>query len=126
MSIKTEDIIEAISKMSIMEVVELVKSIEKKFGVSASPQVVYQNDGNDNKKQEKQEEKTHFNVILNKIGSNKISAIKAVRTVTSLGLKEAKNTVESLPAIIKENADKEEAESIKKKLEESGAVVELK
>jgi len=125
MAINKEDILNSISEMSVKDVCELVEMMEKKFGVSsimtASP-----NPNQNNSPQNNVEEKTSFDVILTGCGSNRVSAIKAVRSVTSLGLKEAKDAIENLPFIIKKDAQKEEAESLKKKLEESGSKVELK
>ncbi|HXK00549.1 MAG TPA: 50S ribosomal protein L7/L12 [Buchnera sp. (in: enterobacteria)] len=123
MSINKEQILEAIAEMSVKNVVELVSAMEKKFGVSAtainSNTTIGQNI-------ESTEEKTEFNVFLKNIGSNKISVIKAVRSATGLGLKEAKDLVESAPILIKENINKEESESLKKTLENAGAEVEIK
>ena len=102
--------LETISNMSVMEVVDLVKAMEEKFGVSAAAA----------------EEQTEFDVVLAGFGDNKVGVIKAVRAATGLGLKEAKDLVESAPAPIKEGAQKEEAETLKKSLEEAGATVELK
>jgi len=125
MAINKEDILNSISEMSVKDVCELVEMMEKKFGVSsimtASP-----NPNQNNSPQNNVEEKTSFDVILTGCGSNRVSAIKAVRSVTILGLKEAKDAIENLPFIIKKDAQKEEAESLKKKLEESGSKVELK
>lgn len=124
MAITKDDIIDAISKMNVMDVCDLVKMIENKFGVSSQPIV---SDSNSSTiKNPVQEEKTEFNVILTKIGSSKIAAIKVVRSILNLGLKEAKDAVESLPFTVKEGVSKEDAESIKKQFEDSGAKVELK
>ena len=125
MSVTKENILEAISNMTVMEVVELVKAMEDKFGVSAAmaaapaaagaaaaPAVV--------------EEKTEFNVIMSKFGENKVGVIKVVRALTSLGLKEAKDLVEGVPSTIKEGVNKADAADIKKQLEEAGATVEIK
>ena len=118
-------IIEAIEKLSVLELVELVKELEDKFGVSAQAAVmapvVAAGPAN-----EDAEEKTEFDVILSAIGDKKIQVIKAVREVTSLGLKEAKDLVDSSPKAIKEAISKDEAEDIKKKFEEVGATVEIK
>ncbi|MFI4819154.1 MAG: 50S ribosomal protein L7/L12 [Enterobacterales bacterium] len=119
MSINKKQILDAISKMSIIEVMDLVKMMEKKFNISSNLDI---NKKNSNKIKE---EKTEFNVILNKIGSNKISIIKIVRSITGLGLKESKDLVESPKAIIKEKISKDEAISIKKNLEDSGASVTI-
>ena len=120
-----EDILNAISDMSVMNVVELVSAMEEKFGVSAAavaaaPVAVAAEAG------EAVEEKTEFNVVLTSFGDKKVAVIKAVRTISGLGLKEAKDLVESAPAPIKEGAPKVEADDLKKQLEEAGASVELK
>ncbi|XRX42590.1 MAG: 50S ribosomal protein L7/L12 [Buchnera aphidicola (Eriosoma harunire)] len=120
MSLTKEQIIEAISDMSVMNVVELVKEMEKKFGVSAD--LVINSSPNQNNDQE---EKTEFNVFLKNIGKNKVSVIKAVRSTTSLGLKEAKDLVESAPIMIKENVNKDDANNLKQILETAGAEVEI-
>jgi len=124
MSINKEQILEAIEKMSVMNVVELVSAMEEKFGVSAT--AVINSASTSGQDAESNEEKTEFNVFLKSIGSNKVSVIKAVRSKTGLGLKQAKDLVESAPIILKENIGKEEAESLKKTLEEAGAEVEVK
>jgi len=123
--ISKEDILQAISDMSVMDVVELVKDMEEKFGVSAAAavQVAAPAAGGATAAEE---EKTEFNIVMSSFGANKIAVIKAVRTITGLGLKEAKDLVESAPANIKENVAKDEASEIKKKLEEAGATVEVK
>lgn len=125
MILKKEDIINAISKMSVMEIVELVKEMEKKFDVSASSMMVASNTQESKAKEEIQEQ-TEFSVTLENFGKSKISVIKAIRSVISLGLKEAKDFVENAPKLIKEGISKEESEDIKKKLEESGAKVSIK
>ena len=123
-----EDILKAISEMSVMELVELIKAIEEKFDVSAAiaaaPAVAAPTDGS--QAASEVEEKSEFEVLLQETGANKINVIKAVRTVTELGLKEAKDLVESAPASVKTNISKEESEEIKKKLEEAGATVTIK
>ena len=108
MSLTNEQIIEAIASKSVTEIVELIAAMEEKFGVSAA------------------EEKTEFDVVLAEAGANKVAVIKAVRGATGLGLKEAKDLVESAPANLKEGVSKEEAEALKKELEEAGAKVEIK
>ena len=125
---KFAKLVEEIEKMSVLDLAELVKILEKKFGVSAAAPVAVMPGGDAVGGGEKgtEEEKTSFTVELKDIGSNKISVIKAVREVTELGLKEAKDLVESAPKDVKENVAKEEAETIKAKLEEAGATVELK
>ena len=117
-----EEILEAIAGMSVVEVVELVAAMEEKFGVSAAAAVV----AGPAAGAAAAEEKTEFDVVLADVGANKINVIKAVRAATGLGLKEAKDLVESAPAKIKEGASKDEAEALKKSLEEAGAKVELK
>lgn len=122
MSLSKEQIIEAISQMSVLDCAELVKEMEEKFGVSAAPVAVAGPAGGG----EAAEEKTEFDVVLAEAGAKKINVIKEVRGITGLGLKEAKEMVESAPKVIKEAVSKEEAEEIKKKLEAAGAKVELK
>ncbi|MEE1286299.1 MAG: 50S ribosomal protein L7/L12 [Ruminobacter sp.] len=117
-----EEILSAIEAMSVMEVVELVSAMEEKFGVSAAAAVV----AGPAAAGAAVEEKTEFDVVLADVGANKVAVIKAVRSATGLGLKEAKDLVESAPAKIKEGISKEEAEALKKELEASGAKVELK
>lgn len=123
-----EDIIEAIEKMSVLELSELVKELEDKFGVSASaPAMAMPMMGMmPGAAAPAEEEKTEFDVILKNAGSNKIGTIKVVREITALGLKEAKELVDNAPKPVKEGVSKEEAEEIKKKIEEAGAEVELK
>ncbi|MBU3826813.1 MAG: 50S ribosomal protein L7/L12 [Candidatus Anaerobiospirillum merdipullorum] len=121
MALSKDEIIDAIAQMSVMDVVELVKAMEEKFGVSAAAAVV----AGPAAGAAAAEEKTEFDVTLKEIGANKIAVIKAVRTATGLGLKEAKDLVESAPAKIKEALPKEEAEALKKSLEDAGAKVEL-
>ncbi len=120
MSITKEQILEAVAAMSIMDVVELISAMEEKFNVSAATLAVT------TKPSEAAEEKTEFCVVLASIGSNKVSVIKTVRSATGLGLKEAKDLVESAPAVLKEGISKDDAESLKKSLEEAGAAVEVK
>lgn len=122
---KFKDLVEKIEKMSVLDLAELVKVLEKKFGVSAAAPMAMMA-GPAVAAGEPVEEKTSFTVELKAAGSNKIGAIKAVRQVTELGLKEAKDLVEAAPKIVKENVTKEEAEKMKKILEEAGAQVELK
>lgn len=121
MSITKEQILDAVAAMSVMEVVELISMMEEKFGVSAAAAVAVAAGP-----AEVVEEKTEFDVILKEIGANKVAVIKAVRGATGLGLKEAKDLVESAPATLKEAISKDEAEALKKALEEAGAVVEFK
>jgi large subunit ribosomal protein L7/L12 len=127
MALSNEELIEELSNKPIMEVVELVKSLEEKWGVSAAaPVAVAAAGGADADGGAAAEEQTEFDVIMTSFGANKVSVIKAVRTITGLGLKEAKDLVESAPAPIKEGASKDEAEEVKKQLEEAGASVEVK
>ncbi len=122
-----EKIIEAIEKMTVMELVELKKALEEKFGVTAAAPVIAATAGAAPAEQaEKEEEKTDFEVVLTAVGDKKIQVIKEVRAITSLGLKEAKELVDSAPSTVKESAPKEEAEKIKAQLEAVGASVELK
>ena len=125
MAVSKDDILEAISNMSVMEVVELVEAMEEKFGVSAAAAVAVAAPaaGGD---AAAAEEKTEFDVILSSFGDKKVAVIKAVRGITGLGLKEAKDLVEGAPAPIKEGVDKAEADSVKEQLEEAGAEVEVK
>lgn len=122
MALSKDEIIEAIAQMSVMEVVELVKAMEEKFGVSAAAAVVA---GPAAGGAAAAEEKTEFDVTLKDVGANKIAVIKAVRGATGLGLKEAKDLVESAPAKIKEGVSKEDAEALKKAFEEAGATVTI-
>jgi len=119
-----EDVLEKVSKMSVMEVVELIKSMEEKFGVSAAAVAVAAPAAG--AAAAAVEEKTEFNVVLAKSGDNKINVIKVVRTITGLGLKEAKDLVEAAPKAVKEGVAKAQAEEMKKQLEEAGATVEIK
>ncbi|MDD2383083.1 MAG: 50S ribosomal protein L7/L12 [Sulfurospirillaceae bacterium] len=123
MAISKEDVLEYISGLSVLELSELVKDFEEKFGVSAAPVMVA---GGAAVAAEAVEEKTEFDVILKDAGEKKINAIKVVREITGLGLKEAKDAVEGAPTTIKEGVSKQVAEEIKKKLEEAGAVAEIK
>ena len=120
MSVTKDQILDAIAEMSVMDVVELVEAMEEKFGVTAAAAVVAAGPA------EAAEEKTEFDVILTAAGANKVSAIKAVRGATGLGLKEAKALVEAAPTPVKEAISKEEAEALKTELEAAGAEVEIK
>ena len=124
MAVSQDDILETISNMSVMEVVDLISAMEEKFGVSAAAAVAAAPaaDGGG----EAAVEKDEFDVVFTGFGENKVAAIKAVRAITGLGLKEAKAAVESAPTVVKEAASKAEAEEIQKQLEEAGATVELK
>jgi large subunit ribosomal protein L7/L12 len=124
MAISKEDVLEYISGLSVLELSELVKDFEEKFGVSAAPVMVA--GAGAAVATEAAEEKTEFDVILKDGGDKKINAIKVVREITGLGLKEAKDAVEGAPTTIKEGVSKQLAEEIKKKLEEAGAVAEIK
>ena len=121
MSISKEQLIDHISNMSVLEMSELVKELEDKFGVSAAPVAVAGGGA-----AAAEEEQTEFDVVLAEAGAKKINVIKEVRGITGLGLKEAKELVESVPKPIKEGIEKDDAEEIKKKLEAAGAKVELK
>lgn len=126
MALSKEDILNAIAEMSVMEVVELVSAMEEKFGVSAQAAVAVAAPATADAGAAAAEEKTEFDVVLSSTGDKKVNVIKAVRALTGLGLKEAKDMVDGAPATIKEGASKEEAEDAKKQLEEAGATVELK
>lgn len=127
---KTEDIIGAIENMTVLQLAELVKALEEKFGVSAQAMMAAPAAGNAapaaGAAAPVEEEKTEFDVQLKAAGEKKIQVIKVVRAITGLGLKEAKDLVDGAPSFVKEKISKEEAEKIKKELEESGAEVELK
>lgn len=123
MSLTNEQIIEAIASKSVTEIVELITAMEEKFGVSAAAAVAAAPAGG---AAAAVEEKTEFDVVLAEAGANKVAVIKAVRGATGLGLKEAKDLVESAPAVLKEGIAKAEAEALKKELEEAGAKVEIK
>lgn len=122
-----EELIEAIETMTVLELSELVKALEEKFGVSAAAPMMAAMPmaGGETGDAAAEEEKTEFNVVLKEIGAKKIQVIKAVRQLTNLGLKEAKDLVDSAPKPIKEGVSKEEAETLKSQLEEAGGVVEL-
>jgi len=125
MAVTKEDILETISNMSVMDVVELVEAMEEKFGVSAAVATVAAGPAAGAGAAEA-EEQTEFDVHMTSFGANKVSVIKVVRALTSLGLKEAKDLVESAPVNIKDAVGKDEAEDVKKQLEEAGAAVEIK
>ena len=124
MALTKEDILNAIAEMPVMELVELIEAAEEKFGVDASAAVAVA--AGPAAAAEAAEEKTEFDVILKSAGANKVAAIKAVRSATGLGLKEAKDMVESAPVAVKEGISKDDAEELKKQLEEAGAEVEVK
>ena len=125
MALSNEDLLKELSAKPIMEVVDLVKMLEEEWGVSAAAPVAVAAAGA-GADAAHAEEKTEFDVVLTSYGENKVAVIKAVRTITGLGLKEAKDAVEGAPSVIKEGASKDDAESFKKTLEEAGASVELK
>lgn len=124
MAVSKDDILETISNMSVMEVVELVEAMEEKFNVSAASAAVAV--AAPAAGAAAVEEQTEFDVVMSSFGSNKVSVIKSVREITGLGLKEAKDLVEGAPTTVKEGVSKDEAETMKKKLEEAGASIEVK
>jgi len=126
MAVSQDDILETISNMSVMEVVDLISAMEEKFGVSAAAAVAAAPAAGGDAGGDAAAAKDEFDVVLTGFGDNKVAAIKAVRAITGLGLKEAKEAVESAPTTLKEAASKDEAEDVKKQLEEAGATVELK
>ncbi len=126
MAMSNEDLLKELSAKPIMEVVELVKMLEDEWGVSAAAPVAVAAGPAAAEGGAAAEEKDEFDVVLTSFGGNKVAVIKAVRTITGLGLKEAKDAVEGAPSTLKEGASKDEAEDIKKQLEEAGASVELK
>ena len=126
MALSNEDILNAIAEMSVMDVVELVSAMEEKFGVSAQAAVAVAAGPAAGGGEAAAEEKTEFDVVLTAIGEKKVNVIKAVRAITGLGLKEAKELVDGAPSTIKEAASKGDAEEAKKQLEEAGATAELK
>jgi len=123
MAVTKDDILESISNMTVMEVVDLISDMEEKFGVTAAVAAAPAAAAGGG---EAAEEKTEFDVALADMGGNKVAVIKTVRAITGLGLKEAKDKVESAPCVLKEGVSKEEADDFKKQLEEAGATVELK
>ena len=126
MAVSKEDILSAIADMSVMDLVELIEAMEEKFGVTAAAAVAAAPAAAGGDAGAAAEEQTEFDVVLTGFGDKKVGVIKAVREVTGLGLKEAKELVESAPAPVKEGASKDEAEEIKKKIEEAGGTAELK
>ena len=127
MSLSNAELVEALSKKPILEIVELVKALEEKWGVSAAaPVAVAAGPAAAGGAAAPAEEKTEFNVVMDSFGENKVAVIKVVRTVTGLGLKEAKDLVEGAPSTVKEGVKKDEAETIKKQLEEAGAKATIK
>jgi large subunit ribosomal protein L7/L12 len=127
MAVSKEDILDAIAGMTVMDVVELVKAMEEKFGVSAAmvaaPMAAA---GGGGAAAPAAEVKTEFNVVMTSFGDNKVNVIKVIRAITGLGLKEAKDLVEGVPSNVKEGVSKEQADDIKKQLEEAGAKVDIK
>jgi len=126
MAITKEEVVDWLSSQTVLEVADLVKELEEKWGVSAAAPIAVASTGGAAAPAEAAEEKDEFDVILKSAGANKIAAIKEVRAITGLGLKEAKDLVESAPKPVKEGCSKDEAEETKKKLEAAGAEVELK
>ncbi|NKI33787.1 50S ribosomal protein L7/L12 [Wenzhouxiangella sp. XN79A] len=126
MAVSKEDILETISNMTVVEVVDLIEAMEEKFGVSAAAPVAAAAAPAAGGEAAAAEEKTEFDVVLAGFGDKKVQVIKAIRGITGLGLKEAKDMVEGAPSPVKEGVSKEEAEDIKKQLEEAGATVEVK
>ncbi|WAR44322.1 50S ribosomal protein L7/L12 [Methylomonas rapida] len=122
MAISKEDILEAVANMTVMEIVDLISAMEEKFGVSAAAAVVAAAPA----AAAVEEEKTEFDLVLTGFGDNKVAVIKAVRGITGLGLKEAKDAVEGAPSTLKEGISKAEAEAAKKELEAAGATAEIK
>lgn len=125
MAVSKEDILDTISKMTVLEIVDLISAMEEKFGVTAAAAVAAAPAAAAGGAAAA-EEKTEFSIVMTSFGENKVNVIKVIRTITGLGLKEAKDMVEGVPSTVKEGVDKKEAESIKKQLEEAGAKVEIK
>ena len=125
MAVSKENILETIANMTVLEVVDLIKAMEEKFGVSAAAPVAVAAAGG-GVAAAVVEEQTEFNVMMTSFGANKVGVIKTVRAITNLGLKEAKDLVEGVPSAVKEGVSKAEAEEIKKQLVEAGATVEIK
>lgn len=126
MAVSKEDILETISNMTVVEVVDLIEAMEEKFGVSAAAPVAAAAAPAAGGEAEAAEEQTEFDVVLSGFGDKKVQVIKAIRGITGLGLKEAKELVEGAPSPVKEGVAKDEAEDLKKQLEEAGATVEVK
>jgi len=127
MALSKDDILNAIADMSVMEIVELIEAMEEKFGVTAAAAVAVAAPGaGGDAGAAAAEEKTEFDLVLTGFGENKVAVIKAVRSITGLGLKEAKDAVEGVPSALKEGISKDEAEAAKKQLEEAGGTAELK
>ncbi len=126
MAVSKEEILETIGNMTVLEIVDLISAMEEKFGVSAAAAVAAAPVAAAGGEAAAEEAKDEFNVVMTSFGANKVGVIKVVRALTGLGLKEAKDMVEGVPATVKESATKDEAEKMKKDLEEAGATVELK
>jgi len=126
MAVSTQEILDTISNMSVIEVVDLISAMEEKFGVSAAAAVAVAAAPAGGGEAAAAEEQTEFTVEMTSFGENKVGVIKAIRAITSLGLKEAKDMVEGAPSVVKEGVSKADAEAIKKQLEEAGATVALK
>ncbi len=126
MAVSKEEILETLGNMTVMEIVDLISAMEEKFGVSAAAAVAAAPAAGVAAEVAPAEEKTEFDVVMSSFGANKVPVIKVVRALTGLGLKEAKDLVEGVPSTIKEGVPKDEAEDIKKQLEEAGAQVEVK
>jgi large subunit ribosomal protein L7/L12 len=126
MAVSREELKEALGKLPVLELVELISELEEEWGVSAAAPVAVAAAPAGGEGGAAAEEKTEFDVVMNSFGENKVAVIKVVRAITGLGLKEAKDMVESAPSTIKEAATKDEAEDVKKQLEEAGASVDLK
>ena len=124
-AISRSDVLQAVAKMSVMDIVQLVKDMEIEFNVSAAAAVAVAPAGGA-AAAEAVEEKTEFNVLMTSFGAQKINVIKVIRTITGLALKEAKDLVEGVPSVVKEGISKQDAETIKKQLEEAGASIEIK
>jgi large subunit ribosomal protein L7/L12 len=125
MAVSKDDILNTISNMTVLEIVDLIKAMEDKFGVSAAAAVAAAPAGG-GAAAPAAVEQTEFNVVMTSFGENKVNVIKVIRTITGLGLKEAKDLVEGVPSLVKEAISKADAEAIKKQLEEAGAKAELK
>ena len=126
MAVTKEELVEALSNLKVLDVVELIKSLEDKWGVSAVAPVAMAAAGPAAAAAPAAEEKTEFNVTMTSFGANKVGVIKVIREITGLGLKEAKDLVEGVPSSVKEGVSKADADAIKKKLEEAGAAAEIK
>ncbi len=126
MALSKDEILDAIAEMSVMDLVDLISAIEEKFGVSAAAPVAAVAVAGGDAGGAAAEEQTEFDVVMTSFGDNKVGVIKAIRAITGLGLKEAKGMVEGCPANVKEGVSKDEAEDVKKQLEEAGAAVEVK